>query len=98
MVLSNAESSYQIENGENNIYNQETDLKGIEKPMKSAIKLIRKKLPDLELRRKLWDFGCYETKSTLHCTGRKLTLLRTIIHYTNICLTLQMFFRGNDEE
>ncbi len=98
MVLLNAESSYQIENGEDKKYNQETDLKGIEEPMKSAIKLIRKKLPDLELRRKLWDFGCYEKKGTLHCTGRRRTLLRTIIHYASIYLTLQMFFRGNDEE
>ena len=32
---------------------QETDLEGIEEPMKSAIRLMRKKLPDLELRRRL---------------------------------------------
>jgi hypothetical protein len=98
LVLSNAESFYRIENKEDNKDSQETELEGIEEPMKSAIKVMRKNLPDLELRGQLWELGCYEKKGVLHCASRKLTLIKTIIHYANIYLTLRMFIRGNDEE
>ena len=53
MILSNAESFYQIENEKDNKNSQETDLEGIEEPMKSAIKLMRRKLPESELRERL---------------------------------------------
>ncbi len=66
--------------------------------MKSAIKLMRKNLQNLELRGRLWELGCYKKKGVLHCASRKLTLFKTIIHYANIYLTLRMFIRGNDEE
>ncbi len=98
LILSNAESFYRIENGKGNEDSQETDLEGIKEPKKSAIKVMRKKLPDLELRGRLWELGCYEKKGVLHCSGRKLTLLKTVIYYANIYLTLRMFMRGNDEE
>jgi hypothetical protein len=98
LVLSNAESFYRIENKENNRDSQETDLDGMEEPMKSAIKLMSKNLPDLVLRGRLWELGCYEKKGVLHCASRKLTLIKTIIHYANIYLTLRMFIRENDEE
>ncbi len=98
LVLSNAEMSYRIENKDGNRDSQETELDKIEEPMKSAILLMRKNLPDLELRGRLFELGCYEKKGILHCTSRKLTLLKTIIHYANIYLTHRMFIRGNDEE
>jgi hypothetical protein len=97
LILSNAESYYWIENGKDNKNSQETDLEGIEEPMRSAIKLMRKKLPDLELRAKLWTLGCVEKDSTLHCVSKKPTFFRTIIHYVNIYLTLRMFVRGGYE-
>ena len=53
MILSNAESFYRIENEKDNKNSQETDLEGIEEPMKSAIKLMRRKLPESELRERL---------------------------------------------
>ncbi len=93
-VLSSAESSYQIENRDSS----EKDLDNIEEPMKSAILLMRRNLPNLELRGQLFELGCYEKNGVLHCTGRRLTLLKTIIHYANIYLTLRMFIRDNDEE
>ncbi len=98
MILSNAESLHRIENGEDKKDSQDTDLEGIEEPMRSAFKLMRKKLPDLELRGRLWELGCYEKKGILHCVSKKLTLIRTIIHYANIYLTFRMFVRGGDEE
>jgi hypothetical protein len=98
LVLSNAESFYRIENKEDNRDSQETELDGMEEPMKSAIKLMRKNLPDLELRWRLWELRCYEKKGILHCASRKLNLIKTIIHYANIYLTLIMFIRGNDDE
>ncbi len=98
LILSNAETSYQIENKNDNRDSQETELDRIEEPMKSAILLMRKNLPDLELRGQLFELGCYEKKGVLHCTSRKLTLHKTIINYANIYFTLRMFVRGNDEE
>ncbi len=93
-VLSNAESSYLIENKDS----QEKDLDKIEEPMKSAILLMKRNLPNLELRGRLFELGCYEKKGVLYCTSRRLTLLKTIIHYANIYLTLRMLIRGDDEE
>ncbi len=93
-VLSSTESSYRIENRDS----QEKDLDNVEEPMKSAILLMRRNLPNLELRGRLFELGCYEKNGVLHCKGRRLTLLKTIIHYANIYLTLRMFIRGNEEE
>ena len=93
-VLSGVESSYRIENKDSS----EKDLDDIEEPMKSAISLMRKNLPTLELRGRLFELGCYEKNGVLHCTGKRLTLLKSIIHYANIYLTFRMFMRENDEE
>ena len=93
-VLSSAESSYRIENRDNS----EKDLDNVEEPMKSAILLMRKNLPTLELRGRLFELGCYEKNGVLHCTSKRLTLLKSIIHYANIYLTFRMFMRENDEE
>ncbi len=93
-VLSNAESSYRIENKDSS----EKDLDSVEEPMKSAILLMRKNLPTLELRGRLFELGCYEKNGVLHCPGKRLTLLKSIIHYANIYLTLRMLMRENDEE
>ena len=98
LVLSNAETSYRIENKEENRNNKEKELNRIKEPMKSAILPMRKNLPDLVLRGQRFELGCYEKKGVLHCASRKLTLLKTIIHYANTYLTLRMFVRGNDEE
>ncbi len=87
-----------IENKDGNRDSQEKDLDKIEEPMKSAILLMRRNLPDLELRGRLFELGCYEKKGVLYCTGRRLTLLKTIIRYANIYLTLRILVRGNDEE
>jgi hypothetical protein len=97
-VLSSAELSYRIENKDGNRDSSEKDLDNIEEPMKSAILLRRRNLSNLELRGRLFELGCYEKNGVLHCTGRRLTLLKTIIHYANIYLTLRMFVRDNDEE
>ena len=92
MVLSSAESSYRIENKDS------SEKDNVEEPMKSAILLMRKNLPTLELRGRLFELGCYEKNGVLHCTSKRLTLLKSIIHYANIYLTLRMFMRENDEE
>ena len=68
-VLSSAESSYRIENRDNS----EKDLDNVEEPMKSAILLMRKNLPTLELRGRLFELGCYEKNGVLHCTSKRLT-------------------------
>ena len=91
MILSNAESFYRIENEKDNKNSQETDLEGIEEPMKSAIKLMRRKLPESELRKRLWELGRVEKDGLLRCLSKKLTFIRTIIHYANIYLIFRMF-------
>jgi hypothetical protein len=98
LVLSSTESSYRFENKVGNKDSQKKDLDKIEEPMKSAILLMRRNLPNLELRGRLFELGCYEKKGVLYCTGRRLTLLKTIIHYANIYLTLRILISGNDEE